>query len=380
MKQLKITYISTALLPSRTANSVHIMKMCSAFSGNGHKVTLIVPNLPGNSDPQTAILKHYGVKNEFHIQRIYRPNNKLGNYLYSILSSVYVILSRPDPVYSRFLLGSFFTSLFGVSNIFENHNPPNTASRLQHSMFNTMLKFNSFKMLVVISTVLKDIYLKDYSQFRDMIHVAPDGADINIEEGVKDLESTERLQIGYIGHLYEGRGVELILEMAKTCDWVDFKIIGGTPYDIERIKEISKDVKNFFLLGYKSHSETEQLRSEMDILLAPYQEKVHIGGGNITTEKWMSPLKIFEYMASGKPFVCSDIPVLREILSHNENCLLCPADNLESWASAIKMLSENQALRKQLSENAFADLEKMYTWHVRSTNILKRLRQLSRCR
>jgi len=142
-----------------------------------------------------------------------------------------------------------------------------------------MLKFKSFKLLVVISRALKDIYVKEYNQFRDIIHVAPDGADIIIEEVIKDVDSAERLQIGYIGHLYEGRGIELIIEMAKICDWADFNIIGGTPNDIERVKEISSNVNNFFLRGYKTHSETEHLRSKMDILLAPYQEKVHIGGG-----------------------------------------------------------------------------------------------------
>ena len=85
-------------------------------------------------------------------------------------------------------------------------------------------------------------------------------------------------------------------------------------------------------------------------------------------------------MASGKPFICSDIPVLKEILSHEENCLLCPTDNLGSWVSAIKLLRVNKALRKELSVKALFDLKHKYTWDVRSTNILRRLRLFNQCR
>ena len=71
--------------------------------------------------------------------------------------------------------------------------------------------------------------------------------------------------------------------------------------------------------------ETEKFRLKMDILLAPYQDRVTVAqSDNITTERWMSPLKLFEYMAAGKAIICSDIPVLREILENDMMETFCP--------------------------------------------------------
>ena len=38
---MNILYISNSIIPSRTANSIHVMKMCQAFADNGHEVTLL---------------------------------------------------------------------------------------------------------------------------------------------------------------------------------------------------------------------------------------------------------------------------------------------------------------------------------------------------
>mgnify|MGYP001195289087 FL=1 len=41
---MKILYISNSIIPSRTANSIHVMKMCQAFADNGHEVILLAPD------------------------------------------------------------------------------------------------------------------------------------------------------------------------------------------------------------------------------------------------------------------------------------------------------------------------------------------------
>ena len=78
--------------------------------------------------------------------------------------------------------------------------------------------------------------------------------------------------------------------------------------------------------------------SSVDLLLMPYQNKVSIGVRGQDTSRWMSPMKMFEYMAAGQAIVASDLPVLREILVHKHNAILTKADDVIEWETAIKML------------------------------------------
>ena len=108
----------------------------------------------------------------------------------------------------------------------------------------------------------------------------------------------------------------------------------------------------------------------MDLLLAPYQKNTIVPGNRVTTS-WMSPLKIFEYMSSGTPFIASNIKVLREVLINNYNCLLCEPENLLDWKNAILLILNKKRLNNKLIKNALNDFNKMYSWQIRAKKIIK---------
>ncbi|RWN99146.1 glycosyltransferase family 4 protein [Mesorhizobium sp.] len=61
----------------------------------------------------------------------------------------------------------------------------------------------------------------------------------------------------------------------------------------------------------------------------------------------MLPLKIFEYMAHGKPIVSSDLPVIREGLRDSVHSVLVAPDNRSDWVKALQRLRENKVFRDQ---------------------------------
>lgn len=81
-------------------------------------------------------------------------------------------------------------------------------------------------------------------------------------------------------------------------------------------------------------------------------------------------MKMFEYMAAGKAIVSSDLPVLREVLTHERNALLVPPDDVDAWATAVKRLIDDPELRRRLGETARADLLAHYTWEARAKKVL----------
>ena len=103
-------------------------------------------------------------------------------------------------------------------------------------------------------------------------------------------------------------------------------------------------------------------RRSMDILLAPYQRSV-------PTVNWMSPLKVFEYMAAGRAIVASDLPVLHEVLTNGRNALLVSPEDESAWIRALLSLSD-EVSRHRLARQARRDVEAGYTWNLRVQNVL----------
>ena len=367
---MKISYLSTAAIPSRKANSVHIMKMCAAFAKNGHEVTLYAPSI--NNKSNINIFNYYGVDETFCVKRVLYPSFVFGHYFYSFFVLINLSFSKVDLIFSRNLLSLVFASLLRKNKVLEIHQPIPNTSRLQNYLFRILISLKYFKKLIVITKPLKSIFLSKYDISENKILVAPDGADVPSDLNMISLSSLKRLQVGYVGHLYNGRGIELIIELSKTCNWADFFIVGGNDNDIKRVKNLSKNIKNINIVGFLSPSKAETFRLGMDVLLAPYQTKVGLENSKLTTEAWMSPLKIFEYMAASKSIICSDIPVLHEVLRHNENCLLCKPTDLKEWKEALKSLNDNKSLRERLSKQAYSDLINKYTWQIRANEILNK--------
>jgi glycosyltransferase involved in cell wall biosynthesis len=86
-----------------------------------------------------------------------------------------------------------------------------------------------------------------------------------------------------------------------------------------------------------------------------------------------SPLKLFEYMASGKPIVASDLPAIREVLSHNTNSILVPPDNPEALAGGVRYILENPAMGEKIARQAAVDVLS-YTWDERTKKIMDFIR------
>lgn len=371
---MKIVYIATSIIPSRIASSIHVMKMCQAYAKNGHEVVLIVPNLKENKESGIDdVYDFYGIEKCFEIEYVSTLPGVIGRFFFDLLSVRQAKKHSPDIIHSRDVVASFFTTIMKLPVLFESHAPVKDSGGISDWFFHRLISMPTLKKIIVITQALKKYYLDNYPIPPETILVAPDGADMVPEQTIpfQFPNQGRKLQVGYVGHLYKGRGIDIICQLADICSWADFHIIGGRDTDIHYLQNNTSHLSNLYIHGFKTPRDAERYRLGCDVLIAPYQLRVSVfGKGDTTTENWMSPMKIFEYMAVGKAIVASDLPVLREVLYDEYNALLCDPEDIDTWVIAMTRLLNNTELRFKLGENAKSEFYNKYTWYVRSRNII----------
>lgn len=364
---MKIAYLSSSYVPSRRASSIQVMKMCSAFARAGHEVCLVTKRCRERMEPAVDDdFSFYGVEPRFEITKIARPARRGGGLGYA--AGLYRFLrarrDRFSLVYCRELSGAWLSTRLALPTVLEVHEPmPGPISR---RLLRSVLASSSCVRLVAISEALAE-HLGSSYDVGNRCMVAHDGADPGEEP--RSRAAGGRIRIGYAGHLYPGKGLEILLPLARQLDECDFVVLGGARDALEALRAGGLP-KNLQLLGFVPPGEVAARYRDLDILVMPYQTRVAVAGGRSDAGRWMSPLKMFEYMAAGKPIVSSDLPVLREILRHGENAVLVPPDDPGAWARAIRSLSGDADRRRRLGATARDELLRGYTWDVRSRRVL----------
>lgn len=287
--------------------------------------------------------------------------------------------SRYDAVLSRNLFASFLLALVSRSQLIIEVHQVETGFRgwLQRQACR-----RDGVVVVAISNGLRTDLLRligseDNTDVRVLHDAAPEApVPLSPAAGAKwrrrnlgDSAAEDRFVCAYVGHLYPGRGAEIIEALARECPDILFLVIGGNESDLLE-RRSRNDLHNLRYLGHVPHPEARAAMGAADVLLMPYQDSVSIGLAGSDTARWMSPMKMFEYMASGTPFIASDIEVLREVLRDRENAILVPPANACAWKKALLVLRENPELRRSLAQRAFEDYRNHYTWRRRAERII----------
>lgn len=373
---MKIAFIAPSYIPSRRANTIQTMKMAQAFTQLGHDVIVISPGNAPEIDWAKDIKPHYGLTERFELAWV-TSNNIFRGYDFALKSLKIANRWGADLIFTRHPQASALASQRGIATIFEAHNLP--SGRMGPIFFRRFLNGSGCKGVVSISNALLKALEANYELEGVSSVIAPDGVDLARFQSLpsptaarQELGLVDKFTVGYTGHFYKGRGIEIILEMAQNLPDLQFLLIGGNPEDIERISNHLEEnnITNVVLTGFISNDILPKYQAASNLLLMPYQKEISgSSGGN--TAAFFSPIKLFEYMAVGRPILSSDMPVLREVLDERNSILLPPADS-EKWAETIKELEADQAKRESLGK-IVKELSKEYSWQSRAEKILKEL-------
>lgn len=179
----------------------------------------------------------------------------------------------------------------------------------------------------------------------------------------------------YLGQLHGGQYVELFIRTAKKLisdcyQDLSFMIVGDG-YMANELKKMVNQLGlggSVIFAGAVSHELVPQYIAAADICVACFEEN------EVTSCK--SPLKVVEYLASGKAIVASGVGEVPEMLQ-DSGVLTTPGDAGSLASGIIRVLSE-PGLKDKIQKSARRRAEEKYNWEVTASNLLKAYEKRSR--
>jgi glycosyltransferase involved in cell wall biosynthesis len=301
---MKIACISASTVPSGTANSIQAMKVCQSLAQVGNEVRLWLPG--SRAAPWAALAEQYGLESSFAIDWL--PSNpRLRRYDFAWNALRAARAWKAEAVYTWVPQAGLLALWAGLPMLLELHDRP--TGRIGPWLFRQIARHPGKKRLLFITQALQRVLEREQG-----LHIrageaviAPDGVDLERYTGLPDAAQARRqlglaqgLTAGYTGHLYPGRGMDVLVSLAQAFPEVNFLWVGGRPNDVVqwRTRAAQMGITNLTLTGFVPNRRIPLYQAAAEILLMPYEISVSVSGGGNTADI-CSPMKMFEYMAAG---------------------------------------------------------------------------------
>jgi len=393
---MKLLYIANIRLPTEKAHGLQIMQNCEAFADAGADVTLWAARRV-NTQAMRAIVDvyvHYGVAPRFTIRRVpcvdllpLVPDRSdalakvifaLQWFTFTLSALIGVLFARADVIYSRDALILLACSLVKPKKtlVYEPHT-------LSNGRFGRWLQRTTIKRVGAVIPLTRKLAddLIALGAAPSRVLVAHDGvraarfADLPTREAARTQLgwARELFVVGYAGRLHTmsmDKGVGALVEALAQVGGCALALVGG-PDDMAaalRDQWVAAGIEaaHFLYAGQVAPDRVPAILAAFDVCAMPFPFTPHFA-------YYMSPLKLFEYMAVRRVVIASDLPSIREVLTHNENALLVPPGDVSALADAIRLLRNDVALRDRLADHAYRTVMTDYLWSARAQRILRHI-------
>ena len=385
---LRIRYFADIRFPLERANGVQTMETCHALARRGHQVHLVVR--PDSAVPQRDPFEYYGLPptSALSIERVAVPAWPAARRAVYVAHSlgravgarhVDVLLTR-DLTVAALLLR--LPRAWRAPLVYESHGfAPAVSEELPQLLSGAAalsdtkrrrlearerLVWRRAEGYVTITAALARELDTRFGP-RPRLAVVPDGARLPTVEsvGLRDDSGRPARVVGYAGHLYPWKGLDVLLGALQRLPGVRGLIVGGLAGepDLARVRALANELApgRVTFAGQVDPPRVPALLRDADVLVLPNPP-------SRMSAAYTSPLKLFEYMAAGRPIVGSDLPSLREVLRPDENAVLVEAGDPGALAAGIARVLGDPGLAARLAARAREDVIE-WTWDKRAERL-----------
>lgn len=378
-----ILYVANLRLPTDKAHGVQIMKSCEAFA-QFVEVELIVPRLAplSKKDP----FSYYGVRKDFTIKKVpvfeilaltrwvWGWVGYIQSFSFSVSAILYLFFKKkmrdPDGIlYSRDYTSLFVLALLGAHPVAEIHDYRSKSPKRRINFF-----LKRCRRILVNSEGTLEALRNHYPNNLQLktAQVVSNGVDFdyfNIKETKEEARQklgiiSNKKIVGYLGRLEtvgREKGVsEIIRSFLSANEEALLYVVGGPNRLIEKYGQEFNNSDKVVFSGQIDYALVPLYLRSFDAVIISMPEGRHA--------QTTSPIKLFEYLASGKVIVAPRTPSITKYLNDNNSILFDPND-VESLSEKIKIAINNKELAYKLSQRSFLD-SKNYSWLNRAKVIL----------
>jgi glycosyltransferase involved in cell wall biosynthesis len=393
---VRVLYFADIRFPLERANGIQTMETCHALAQRGHFVTLVVR--PDTETPSRNPFEFYGLPLLARLSIEYAPVTgpdiaRRAGYLAFAIGRM-MGTSRADVVLTRDL--GVASALLRIPRplrppiVYESHGyAPDVATALPQMVATAsppsrqkVARLERRERYVWHAadgyiTITAGLAQEMGARFgaRKLVSVVPDSTRIATDRvEAMPVSGDSRPVVAYAGHLYAWKGVEVLLDALSQLPDVRGLIVGGHDKepDLARLRERAAQLgisDRVTFTGLVPPPAVAAYLRAARVLVLP-------NPASAISTRFTSPLKLFEYMAAGKPIVASDLPSIREVLRNEENALLVSPGDALALAAGVRRLLDDPALADRLSRTAATDV-RAYTWDRRGERLDTPLQQVT---
>ncbi|ATE62295.1 glycosyltransferase family 4 protein [Thauera sinica] len=348
-----LVYVGRSRLHRNRANLIQALHVAEGFRNIGLPMRMYLP--PAEGCDVRRVLEDFGVSPDLDI----RPTQWLHTRfrLWPFFLRFRRELRAARSVFTPLPQVSGILAALGIPHVLEIHDAERDL--IAKGMLDTVISAHRKGVLTRLLPVSRgaERLLLDSGADPARVTVAPNGVELGAYQALPAFDPARLAapRLVYLGTLERKRGIEVFGAAAAAglgqVTLIGNKAPGYTP------------PPGVVVLPFVPHHEVPGWYGRTDIVLLPYPK-------DIATADSMSPMKLFEALAAGRPIVASNLPVLRELLTHEENALLVDADDADAWLAAIRRLQADPRLAATLAGNA-RELASRFTWEKRAADIAR---------
>ena len=258
---------------------------------------------------------------------------------------------------------------------------PERGLRRLFALWATRMCYNTAAKIICISADLKDHLSRTWNIEDNKLTVLPCAADVeafepnhNPELIRQGLGLTNEPVVIWVGGFYPWHDLDLLIKSFSLVlpRHPSAKLVlvgdGPTRQSIAQMVQNNGLQQSVIMTGAIAHSDVPDMLSIADIAVVPSAAVSASHGGTGT------PLKLFEYMAAGKPIVATALNQAAEVIQDGNNGLLVEAGEVNQFAEAILRLLKDPGERVRLGQNARRQAIELYSWE----EYTKRLEEIYR--